>query len=35
MVCAHRPVFDTVNMLLVHRNGKKHEHCELKNEKKL
>ncbi|XP_053560955.1 sodium channel modifier 1 isoform X2 [Bombina bombina] len=23
-VCAHRPVFDTIDMLSVHRNGKKH-----------
>ena len=24
MVCHHRPIFDTVNMLAVHRQGKKH-----------
>ena len=32
MVCPYRPVFDTVNMLAVHRKGKKHlsskfKHC--------
>ncbi|KAK3585447.1 hypothetical protein CHS0354_020168 [Potamilus streckersoni] len=25
LVCNHRPIFDTVNMLAVHRRGKKHE----------
>uniref|UniRef100_A0A9J8BTA5 Sodium channel modifier 1 zinc-finger domain-containing protein n=1 Tax=Cyprinus carpio carpio TaxID=630221 RepID=A0A9J8BTA5_CYPCA len=24
LVCSHRPVFDTVDMLMVHRKGKRH-----------
>lgn len=24
LVCTHRPIFDTVNMLAKHRQGKKH-----------
>ncbi|CAL1535369.1 unnamed protein product [Lymnaea stagnalis] len=26
-VCQHNPIFDTVNMLSIHRNGKKHLFC--------
>ena len=26
-VCGHRPVFDTVDMLAIHRQGKKHKKC--------
>ncbi|XP_066465143.1 sodium channel modifier 1 [Eleutherodactylus coqui] len=29
-VCHHRPVFNTVEMLVVHRNGKKHMACMLR-----
>lgn len=35
LVCGHRPVFDTVDMLIVHRQGKKHlANAEFEAEKK-
>lgn len=24
MICIHRPIFDTINVLSIHRKGKKH-----------
>lgn len=27
LVCANKPIFDTVNVLAVHRSGKKHKTC--------